>query len=141
MSPIVPQKWNVFESESEVDPELFFGSPYHSKIFVLATILFFIDLALGVSIGLAFWSIMPSAIKSTYLPLMSALPIVWIRMRRDHRKMCVWYATASQAEINSYPVRMASHLMTFAPYYLYARVLFLLFCLLVILRHQAKLVP
>jgi hypothetical protein len=141
MSPIVPREWNIFESEREFDPEFFSGSPYHSKPFVLGTILLCIDLGVGASIGLAFWSLMPPTMKTFFVLLMIGLPIVWIRMRRDHRKMCAWYTTAPRAEIDTYPVRMASHLMTFAPYYLYLLVLFLLFCLAGALRHQAKLVP
>jgi hypothetical protein len=139
MSPIVPQKWNIFESEREFDPELFSGSPYRSLNFVLATILLCIDLGVGASIGLAFWSLMPNIIGNFYVLVLVGLPIVWIRMLRDHRKMRAWYATAPPAEINSYPVRMASHLMTFAPYQLYFLVFLLLICLAGILRHQATL--
>ena len=141
MSAMVPQKWNILESEREFDSEFFSGSPYRSKTFVMATTLLCIDIVTGVSIGIAFWAVMPSVMKSFYLLLMFGLPIVWVRIRRDYRKMSAWYAAAPRAEINSYPVRMASHLMTFAPYYLYLLVLFLLICLAAALRHQAKLFP
>lgn len=141
MSPMIPQKWNVFESEREFDPDLFSGSPYHSKSFVIATLLLCIDVGVGVSIGLAFWSLVPSVMRSVYVLFLLSLPIVWLRMLRDHRKMCAWYATAPREEVSAYPVRMASHLITFAPYYLYLLILFLLFCLWGVLRHLATLSP
>ena len=69
-----------------------------------------------------------------------ALPIVWARMVRDHNKMKEWYARATPESRSDYPVRMASHLMTFSPYYLHLLIFLLLFFLLVTLRQEAKLV-
>jgi len=137
MSPMIPQKWNVFESEREFDPDFFSGSPYHSTSFMIATLLLCLDLGVAVSIGIGFWSLMPGVMRTLYVLFLLGLPIVWLRMLRDHRKMCAWYAAASREELGAYPVRMASHLITFAPYYLYLLILFLLFCLWGVLRHLA----
>jgi hypothetical protein len=139
MKPMIPPSWNVFESERDFDSDFFSGSPYNSRSFLLNTVALCIDLGLGASIGLAYWIIMPGMTKILYLLLMAGLPIVWLRMRRDHRKMRAWYSAAPRELADSYPVRMASHLINFAPYYLYFLVLILLFCLAGTLRHEAKL--
>jgi hypothetical protein len=139
MSQILPDRWNIFQSEREFDPEFFSGSPFHSKSFILVTVLLCVDLSLGALIGIAFWSLMPTLMKGLIILVMLGLPNVWIRMRRDHRKMAAWYAAAPREEINTYPVRMAAHLMTFAPYQLYLLVLILMMCLAAVLRHQVML--
>jgi hypothetical protein len=139
MSQMIPHKWNVFESEREFDPDFFSSSPYHSASFLIATLLLCLDLGVGASIGLGFWSVMPSVMRTLYVLFLLGLPIVWLRMLRDHRQMRAWYAAAPREEIATYPVRMASHLITFAPYYLYLLVLLLLFCLLGVLRHLAPI--
>jgi hypothetical protein len=137
MSGMVPNKWNVFESELDFDPAFFSASPYRSKSFVLVTVLLSIDLGVAASVGIAFWPLMSNTMKILYLLFIVGLPIVWIRMLRDHRKMRSWYATAPPDQTNGYAVCMASHLMTFTPYYLYLLVFFLLLCLAGVLRHQA----
>jgi hypothetical protein len=141
MSPMVPDRWNIFESEREFDSGFFSGSPYDSKSFVITTFLLCVDLGIGASVGLAFWSLMPSTVRIFYVLFLFGLPIAWLRILRDHRKMRAWYVAAPPDQVNGYAVRMASHLMTFVPYYLYLLVLLLLFCLAIVLRHQARLSP
>lgn len=125
----IPSKWNIFESDRDFKADFFSRSPYSSMNFTLATVLLSADVGLGLSIALAFWPQMPTIMKTAYSLFLIGLPIVWVRMRRDYWKMRTWRSTAPPQLADSYPVQMASHLITFAPYYLYFLVLILLFCL------------
>lgn len=138
MKSIIPPEWNVLESEREFDSSFFSASPYHSLTFLVSTIALSFDFGFGVFVGVSFWDAMPSVMKSCYIIFMAALPIVWFRMRRDYHKMRTWLAGAPREAVDGYPVRMASHLMTFAPYYLYFLVFLLLFCFFGALRGQRR---
>ena len=122
-------KWNVLEAERDFDPHFFEGSPYRSWAFLLSTVTLSLDMGLAVILGTMVWYRMPIEIKGLYIVFVAGLPVVWARMVRDHNKMRQWYAMASAESRNDYPVRMASHLMTFSPQYFYALVLILLFFL------------
>src|ERR1700733_13020236 len=102
MSGMVPNKGNVFESELDFDPGFFSASPYRSKSFVLMTVFLSIDLGVAASVGIAFWPLMSNTMKILYLLFIVGLPIVWIRMLRDHRKMRSWYATAPPDQTSGY---------------------------------------
>lgn len=134
MNPIIPARWNVLESEREFNADYFSDSPYASSNFRLTTIVLCVDLGLGISIAVGFWAQMPGFMRVLYCVFLLGMPIVWLRMRLDHRKMAAWRSTAPTDAANAYPVRMASHLITFAPYYLYLLVLILLLCLWAALR-------
>jgi hypothetical protein len=139
MSQITPSKWNIFESEIDFDCRFFEGTPFRSRNFKLVTILLCLDFGVGGSTLLAFWSAMPSMVKTCYLLTMIGLLVAWFRMHADHRKMRTWLATTPRDQSDSYAVGMASHLMTFVPLYLNFLVLILLFCVAGFLRREARL--
>ena len=139
MSSFIPKRWNVLEAERDFDAQFFERSPYRSLTFLTSTVTLSLDFGIAILVGTMLWSRMPLEIKGVYGLFVVGLPIVWARMLRDHSKMREWYAKATPESRNEYPVRMASHLMTFAPYYLHFLVFIILLFFAGTLRREARL--
>jgi hypothetical protein len=134
VSRMVPSRWNVFTRETDFDAGLFDRSLFQSLAFKFTTAILASDLALGIWIGLALWPHMPPGLRGVYVVAIVGLPIVWVRMVQDHRKMRQWYAAAPPEARSGYPVRMAAHLTTFAPHQFYFIVFLLLFLFAITIR-------